>query len=173
MRGENASIACETSMPPGTSPRARGKPGSRPSGNASLRNIPACAGKTIGAPWCVEPPREHPRVRGENQPNPNHYGDPLGTSPRARGKLATQRRTATASRNIPACAGKTAQHRGTAGQYGEHPRVRGENPHHWFNLFWRIGTSPRARGKLYLTSQKNTQKRNIPACAGKTHCRYR
>ena len=71
-------------------------------------------------------------------------------------------------RNIPACAGKTTPNRGCTPQSTEHPRVRGENHRKAQGLTTPYGTSPRARGKLYLAEDKQQEFRNIPACAGKT-----
>ena len=49
VRGENASMLSVTDNPPGTSPRARGKPQTTPAVVSPMRNIPACAGKTGAA----------------------------------------------------------------------------------------------------------------------------
>ena len=51
---------------------------------------------------------------------------------------------------------------------GEHPRVCGENFYFegWSNF--RIGTSPRMRGKLFRELRNRGILRNIPAYAGKT-----
>ena len=73
-----------------------------------------------------------------------------------------------ASRNIPACVGKTnIVGRGRAAQW-EHPRVRGENMCLQPGLPRCGGTSPRARGKPTGGISPRGGSRNIPACAGKT-----
>ena len=64
--GKTASIACETSMPPGTSPRMRGKLNYAILTSFSDRNIPAYAGKTARAVTGNSGSEEHPRVCGEN-----------------------------------------------------------------------------------------------------------
>ena len=46
VRGENPRLSCPRLGRAGTSPRARGKQGGLRSRKSSIRNIPACAGKT-------------------------------------------------------------------------------------------------------------------------------
>ena len=91
-----------------------------------------------------------------------------GTSPRARGKLFTHDDTRELDRNIPACAGKTNGGTKDKSDLEEHPRVRGENSSMTSCLSSSAGTSPRARGKLGFRLVGLHDKRNIPACAGKT-----
>ena len=113
----------------------------------SQRNIPACAGKTIPATTFTNNAWEHPRVRGENFYLKSPLILALGTSPRARGKLAPGVNYYTSTRNIPACAGKTIKEAAQGLSEPEHPRVRGENMHQDARQGIRPGTSPRARGK--------------------------
>ena len=92
--------------------------------------------------------REHPRVRGENK---CRLGNRL---------LRTG--------NIPACAGKTTTAPYPSATTQEHPRVRGENNASRGDVKTITGTSPRARGKLLDDVTNGFERRNIPACAGKT-----
>ena len=133
-------------------------------------NIPACAGKTNPRHAMLLRIPEHPRVRGENRKKPQHGTEPVGTSPRARGKLRGRHGVCYRQRNIPACAGKTCWRIGSVVPLEEHPRVRGENKplDEW--ILTHIGTSPRARGKHRLVIRWSMRSRNIPACAGKTIC---
>ena len=127
VRGENLIIESHKLSPSGTSPRARGKRMATAWYASLLRNIPACAGKTIWA-WgqCFEN-QEHPRVRGENIGAKILSVISGGTSPRARGKHQHSRPRRGYCRNIPACAGKTATSKEKPIITAEHPRVRGEN----------------------------------------------
>ena len=147
-RGENANLGLTGSFTGGTSPRTRGKHLESHTPHTSRRNIPAHAGKTLialkegGRIW------EHPRARGENGdfPGADQFGE--GTSPRTRGKPLRWWRSAPATRNIPAHAGKT-----DAGVFfrpveEEHPRARGENVFPLLRSYKGNGTSPRTRGKL-------------------------
>ena len=152
----------------GTSPRARGKPTRFTPKSCRMRNIPACAGKTLG---CTQPQifeSEHPRVRGENICTPFVPPDSIGTSPRARGKLLIPNGFGIVGRNIPACAGKTHIPVAILIAEKEHPRVRGENASIACETSMPPGTSPRARGKPHRIPDHGCGAGNIPACAGKT-----
>ena len=105
--GENCGRGITRVFPPGSSPRVRGKPGGSSRRACSPRLIPACAGKTRSASRSPPTWRAHPRVCGENGVAANGVRLPLGSSPRVRGKLPPGARADTASRLIPACAGKT------------------------------------------------------------------
>ena len=188
VRGENWVARSTPWRQNGTSPRTRGKLDGIALVPDLLRNIPAYAGKRCGlhsrgpgvgnipahagktqSPWPYRhPSKEHPRARGENRGNLG--GDPelRGTSPRARGKQPEGVIEAYASRNIPACAGKTMWLYTTIMRHREHPRVRGENACDVLLGGCDPGTSPRARGKLALVCPHSCHRRNIPACAGKT-----
>ena len=168
MRGENISLDMWAWGQCGTSPRARGKRKNRDRRVRGRGNIPACAGKTLMLPNKAGQSAEHPRVRGENHRLTPWLVRKRGTSPRARGKRVMRKFVRVHARNIPACAGKTAQYRPTCNTVAEHPRVRGENQKQHTCYVPTGGTSPRARGKPNDTSAQATTTRNIPACAGKT-----
>ena len=92
----------------GSSPRVRGKRVPGPVGAPRRRLIPARAGKTT-APTPPSPaPPAHPRACGENVRQGVHGFSSVGSSPRVRGKRDPWIRTLSASRLIPARAGKTA-----------------------------------------------------------------
>ena len=146
--GENRVILTFPVRGQPTSPRMRGKPDCRPATPASMRNIPAYAGKTWGEGTWRPVDAEHPRVCGEN-------------------RQETLRQELT-RRNIPAYAGKTGSSAVTRSQSAEHPRVCGENFEFVPCPSSKFGTSPRMRGKLVTKIQVAYGDRNIPAYAGKT-----
>ena len=168
VRGENGQPHLSGKPHDGTSPRARGKHRSQSRFDVSVRNIPACAGKTIINQVSSDKATEHPRVRGENLFAKAWLHTHQGTSPRARGKLHDERFHPVDRGNIPACAGKTAHQVLCGFATEEHPRVRGENSGVFADLQKISGTSPRARGKRAKTESRAKAARNIPACAGKT-----
>ena len=169
MRGENQHGSHAVVGVVGTSPRARGKLKEKHSGPNGGRNIPACAGKTAKPPPPTERfNSEHPRVRGENSEVIQLLRTTLGTSPRARGKRWVEPISVATGRNIPACAGKTTTAPYPSATTQEHPRVRGENNALRGDVKTITGTSPRARGKLLDDVTNGFERRNIPACAGKT-----
>ena len=114
VRGENSLMGEIRNQEDGTSPRARGKLSLRANSIHHQRNIPTCAGKTVGRLRRHRGRQEHPRVRGENGTLIRMGPILRGTSPRARGKHVSKLQGVFDSGNIPACAGKT--------QSGHRPR---------------------------------------------------
>ena len=152
----------------GTSPRTRGKPAILFGMIASLRNIPAHAGKTAYYWGPNHWAKEHPRARGENVLLSSRCAVRVGTSPRTRGKLTSRYRASHVWRNIPAHAGKTPRNIISESTMQEHPRARGENKGNELTQVMGSGTSPRTRGKLPFHGPHLPSTRNIPAHAGKT-----
>ena len=110
--------------------------------------IPAWAGKTCAWMSSRIRPKAHPRVGGENLGGSVDVIEPLGSSPRGRGKRETPAWRWCRCRLIPAWAGKT-KGRSRLGSWDEaHPRVGGEN--------WAGKERPTYPARL------------IPAWAGKT-----
>ena len=138
----------DPSRPSGSSPLTRGKRERRRGRSLLQRLIPAHAGKTqrrSGVPALL---KAHPRSRGENRLPPRRH--------RIRPWL------------IPAHAGKTVEDQAHRIENAAHPRSRGENwrtP--WIRLAVR-GSSPLTRGKLHEGTEDPTDRRLIPAHAGKT-----
>ena len=155
----------------GSSPRGRGK---REGGHprlARVRLIPARAGKT-SASWCgTASSPAHPRAGGENIVPRGRSARAGGSSPRGRGKLGDAGARALLAGLIPARAGKTGGTRSRLCGRWAHPRAGGENPK---TPTWgpsspahpraggenrgaphraesRGGSSPRGRGKHFLT----------------------
>ena len=118
---------------------------------ASLRLIPACAGKTS---------LRDKRAR-----------DVQGSSPRVRGKRRPGCRLWRRRGLIPACAGKTWAIGVVPDFAGAHPRVCGENYSHDLRTCEQRGSSPRVRGKPGPGAKPPQADGLIPACAGKTTTR--
>ena len=155
-------------MKGGSSPRGRGKPLLPTAPKAPQGLIPAWAGKT--------PPTFGRSCVG------------AGSSPRGRGKLPPLTRLAKNTRLIPAWAGKTflarvaqlmreahprvggenERTRASSSASSAHPRVGGENDIPPSLSPWRMGSSPRGRGKRDNTQQFFPHFGLIPAWAGKT-----
>ena len=149
--GENGVGGGDLQGSGGSSPRVRGKPTSASRWAARLGLIPACAGKTRTRGSSPSPRRAHPRVCGENRRRTPGLSRPLGSSPRVRGKPAAICEPPTAPGLIPACAGKTCGTRRTPPTWRAHPRVCGENERGGASWRRRPGSSPRVRGKRFLT----------------------
>ena len=131
-----------------------------------------CAPK-LGRLKCVAvmplPVGPHPRSRGENNRRRVVAWARPGSSPLTRGKRRHQPGNHRRSGLIPAHAGKTGLCRCRGSVRWAHPRSRGENSPAPRASFWRLGSSPLARGKLHGALLRRKRVRLIPAHAGKTH----
>ena len=145
--GENSLCITGALLMTGTSPRMRGKQGGNAGGQATYRNIPAHAGKTMAPPAMETREVEHPRACGENTFPIIYWLAVAGTSPRMRGKPELHEKGVILQRNIPAHAGKTHSSCHGFTDRSEHPRACGENTHRRMLLLSIGGTSPRMRGK--------------------------
>ena len=135
----------------GSSPRGRGKPGDGYDAGVSRGLIPAWAGKTRSSPSKGTANEAHPRVGGENVSSSRSSRSKSGSSPRGRGKHLGVGRGSRGVGLIPAWAGKTPQTRVATRRTQAHPRVGGENSIHFGSVSLAGGSSPRGRGKHFLT----------------------
>ncbi len=166
MRGVELHRADDTTIRPGTSPRARGRGRDVPGEVGVDRNIPACAGSSTSLASPSPPAAEHPRVRGVEVRRRGLALVKAGTSPRARGRGRGDGDRHCLLRNIPACAGSRTGEPRPHRSRGEHPRVRGVEYLYAWGYELGSGTSPRARGRAAQGARKTGARRNIPACAG-------
>ena len=171
--GENLQVSLDSFRGQGSSPRVRGKLASGRSTKTVTRLIPACAGKTRWALPALSVDGAHPRVCGENFLVDLVSEALAGSSPRVRGKPRRARAYRSGVRLIPACAGKTTRVVPTVPSVRAHPRVCGENSRPDPHLRQPLGSSPRVRGKLPVFLNSGLVRGLIPACAGKTGCRFR
>ena len=95
--------------------------------------------------------RAHPRVGGENTASFFGSADTLGSSPRGRGKRGGRVPRRRPCGLIPAWAGKTRPAWTPARSTWAHPRVGGENRSIRSTSLRLPGSSPRGRGKHFLT----------------------
>ncbi len=126
VRGEQSVCGSAWSRSGGSPPRARGA-GQRPARpRPEGRITPACAGSSVHAHGVEVGRRDHPRVRGEQEPGQINFRVSGGSPPRARGAGHPRRRQRGQQRITPACAGSRCSRRRPAVLRGDHPRVRGE-----------------------------------------------
>ena len=168
LRGGNLTAWRHAFPREGSSPLARGKLRRVMGPAGAIRIIPACAGETPswGSSSCS--PRDHPRLRGGNDDLWTTVGEPVGSSPLARGKHDRDLRGGCEGRIIPACAGETFRRAPRRLSTGDHPRLRGGNGSRYLPALTEKGSSPLARGKLVLHPRELHQLGIIPACAGET-----
>ena len=111
---------------------------------------------------------DHPRSRGVHCRSPAPSRRRKGSSPLARGPLFSRIRDVKADRIIPARAGSTHLVLLHTHHPQDHPRSRGVH-HPWSaHRPRRRGSSPLARGPLWLAHFKHIDVRIIPARAGST-----
>ncbi len=153
-------------LPCGSSPRARGTVNNSFSEMVEDRFIPASAGNSISICRFDVGISVHPRERGEQKVLCHHNGKYNGSSPRARGTVASAYSSPPAQRFIPASAGNSlaviAQQQRTA----VHPRERGEQLRASTIRRTAFGSSPRARGTDTDYGHAIAVDRFIPASAG-------
>ena len=152
----------------GSSPLARGTPGSRAGCQSLRRFIPARAGNT-GAGCQKNAHRPvHPRSRGEHlRPEVARRGA-AGSSPLARGTRLVPVWRSKSNRFIPARAGNTGWHRFHGHARPVHPRSRGEHMRTAGRDHLVDGSSPLARGTPRCGTLPGLLRRFIPARAGNT-----
>jgi len=110
---------------------------------------------------------DHPHVRGEKKLSGNRWLCPVGSSPRAWGKVGQLKHMRRTGRIIPTCVGKSVRMFGRASVPTDHPHVRGEKarPVIIHRLF--CGSSPRAWGKVRPCEIIRVTVWIIPTCVGK------
>ncbi len=156
----------------GSSPRMRGTLRLFGEELSIRRFIPAHAGNTVGRHTCLWPRTVHPRACGEHMPTGPLLSSSIGSSPRMRGTLGTNRRQSGMGRFIPAHAGNTCSGQASPRSWPVHPRACGEHIRPGDALAIDIGSSPRMRGTLVAVAARGDSVRFIPAHAGNTaRCR--
>ena len=149
--GENSSAWWTVPLGRGSSPRGRGKQRIGLQSEEKGGLIPARAGKTLWWTRASRPARAHPRAGGENSRSSQALSPSEGSSPRGRGKHGAGQLRLNKAGLIPARAGKTETRPRRPSAAWAHPRAGGEN-----QLIDEIvrsdqGSSPRGRGKHFLT----------------------
>ena len=125
--GGNGLVRTNPAIPPGLSPRVRGKRRGRRIPARPNRSIPACAGETATDAANDEWDKVYPRVCGGNIGRVVPAARAAGLSPRVRGKPLGRKRPREYPRSIPACAGETTAGTNPAPVVGVYPRVCGGN----------------------------------------------
>ena len=128
--------------------------------------LPTHAGDTSRLRCSSDHPSVHPRSRGEHTSPSAAASASFGSSPLARGTLAFIVIMPFLVRLIPARAGNTSLQRPTEKEATAHPRSRGEHAIGLGSHSALDGSSPLARGALFLDHQEPPSCRLIPARAG-------
>ena len=153
---------------PGSSPLTRGAPRQFKRWVTHEGLIPAHAGSTRTASSTRQPPRAHPRSRGEHCANCWRTLRPQGSSPLTRGALWWFSLCRRLRRLIPAHAGSTNPAKVLGRSVSAHPRSRGEHSLKMPSPRHLVGSSPLTRGARLGGSHDEPTCRLIPAHAGST-----
>ena len=152
------------------------------------RFIPAPAGNTLSPSQPTVYPPVHPRASGEHRIPCLRPVRSVGSSPRQRGTLPANNRSARDTRFIPAPAGNTAERAVPSANLAVHPRASGEHIRQRWGFSstggssrasgehgrcsrsnsWSDGSSPRQRGTRQPAKCATRSIRFIPAPAGNT-----
>ena len=146
----------------------RGKPSRYPYIPTIRRIIPARAGQTTDGRTGPKSYSDHPRACGANSAVSDAVVPDFGSSPRVRGKPTIDGKAENSARIIPARAGQTNRPPRIILNSADHPRACGANylDNPW-DMF-KIGSSPRVRGKPRRRSSSPPLRRITPARAGQT-----
>ena len=155
----------------GSSPLSRGIRKGHHVAHCFPRIIPALAGNTQKPSRSDEGARDHPRSRGEYVDMSTSRQTAKGSSPLSRGIRESVDPNGAKQRIIPALAGNTALTRRATARSWDHPRSRGEYPHHCVEDTFLPGSSPLSRGIHRGRRRGRVLRRIIPALAGNTACR--
>ena len=146
IRGEHENHAESETNLSGSSPHTRGAPSADLERMVGERIIPAYAGSTGATAKQLDEIGDHPRIRGEHRPIPEHCQMAEGSSPHTRGAPTPAVPSTKKGRIIPAYAGSTPPVGKVHENARDHPRIRGE--HAGLNVDPRSdgGSSPHTRG---------------------------
>jgi len=148
VRGEKHDAAHALRVQLGSSPRAWGKCRDRRRRWGCRRIIPTCVGKSARRADGVSAEADHPHVRGEKADRVGHLHLAPGSSPRAWGKDLVLDEERGHGRIIPTCVGKRITHIPPNELDTDHPHVRGEKLVLMRFAGSKLGSSPRAWGKV-------------------------
>ena len=152
----------------GSSPLARGTPGSPERRQCHLGLIPARAGNTRSMTMGLQIGGAHPRSRGEHSCLLPVFACTPGSSPLARGTPLQLFQSEPRLGLIPARAGNTIRRRSGRARTGAHPRSRGEHRPSLARSRIHPGSSPLARGTPLIFIAFESALGLIPARAGNT-----
>ena len=170
--GEKPFSQLDSTVPPGSPPRVRGKGGSPHRERKATGITPACAGKSCPPQAPTFTRQDHPRLCGEKSGQGAKKKQQVGSPPRMRGK-GTGGDDGTGHHGItPAYAEKRCSARTPTFRTWDHPRVCGEKNPVFPGLLLHLGAPPRVRGKACDTDTVGEAAGITPACAGKSSIQH-
>ena len=126
MCGEQPVIQVSAAIRAGSPPRVRGTAFSALISVNRRRITPACAGNRAKASCPGAGGQDHPRVCGEQSASLSRASAVMGSPPRVRGTVFINPINGERYRITPACAGNSFHQLHLNREFGDHPRVCGE-----------------------------------------------
>ena len=166
MRGEQTGNISTILRGVGSPPLARGTEYPVHIGRAYPGITPACAGNRPLRPFSAFFSRDHPRLRGEQLSTSACAFKIAGSPPLARGTVKQRVFFFVHRRITPACAGNSGKCRRAVRQWGDHPRLRGEQAAVGYGVQQPQGSPPLARGTDFHGLHAARAGGITPACAG-------
>jgi len=167
-RGEKASAAGPVPRAIGSPPRAWGKAQARGYRERGHRFTPTGVGKSTGLPPEEVALRVHPHGRGEKAALMASMARSWGSPPRAWGKEPTLSQQCPHGRFTPTGVGKSRHALRARGRDAVHPHGRGEKCVPYASKRARIGSPPRAWGKVAAREPSSSPGRFTPTGVGKS-----
>ena len=168
IRGEHFGLIGRAHQMSGSSPHTRGALVTAYAARLSERIIPAYAGSTELLTAKKLNDTDHPRIRGEHEPEPIKPPTGDGSSPHTRGAPLLGGLRLAPGRIIPAYAGSTAPSSPACRWRWDHPRIRGEHEPPVRASGVEGGSSPHTRGAHQRAPVWARHQGIIPAYAGST-----
>ena len=166
-RGEKHEFFDDDPEHTGSPPHTRGKGTAAHDIKGMFRITPAHAGKRTYRIICSPLRADHPRTRGEKEPDMKISGCQQGSPPHTRGKASRNAVVLMGDGITPAHAGKRRTNTGVLSSARDHPRTRGEKRLVIPQRLQRSGSPPHTRGKGAGSINRGELCRITPAHAGK------
>ena len=166
MRGEQQEREKHGDYESGSPPLARGTVVIEAKGRDDGGITPACAGNSYFDKRFTLPVWDHPRLRGEQGTYAKSFYSVMGSPPLARGTVSGYNQNESVAGITPACAGNRLPRETKLKLYGDHPRLRGEQPRLWSRACRHRGSPPLARGTALWVYMVAGEAGITPACAG-------
>ena len=166
MRGDGLTSKYSFASLTGSPPRAWGRPLAEQDRGAVLRFTPTCVGTARFPKIAPASNPVHPHVRGDGVVALHHRSSPVGSPPRAWGRLVVCQRFKSVRRFTPTCVGTADRPVFQSASCPVHPHVRGDGVNFRFFAFSHAGSPPRAWGRLVVCQRFKSVRRFTPTCVG-------
>ena len=170
VRGDDGLSPWLAAVVAGSPPRAWGRRVRVKHAGQRGRFTPTCVGTTTRAGECSPALTVHPHVRGDDMRTISTISPPVGSPPRAWGRLVPRRGRDRRHRFTPTCVGTTPASGLRTALNAVHPHVRGDDALRAARAADAAGSPPRAWGRRPRRPVGPRRRRFTPTCVGTTEC---